>query len=116
MDVAFIEDIAEKYSEKRKNKVSKEEAEDLLKIIFKYIGNKLETDDFYALSLADFGVLYKYHELEEVLDIGNPVTKEKKLMDKELLNKLYSINVKPIYKYNEIELLTENTNNHPIKK
>ena len=115
MDVAFIEDIAKKYSAKRNGKVTEEEAKDLVRILFKYLTNKLKSDDEYNYDLGAFGEFYKYHTLEEIVSSGKATTKEKKLMEKELINKLYGINIKPEYTHNETEFIINNTNNHPIK-
>lgn len=115
MDVIFIEDLARKYSEKRNGKVSEDEAEDLIKIIFKYLSKKLQSNDEYNYNLGAFGEFYKYHNISELMTVGKTLTKEKKLLEKELINKLYGINKKPSYLHNETELLIQNTNNHPIK-
>ncbi len=115
MDVAYLSDIAEAYSKKRNGVVTKKQSKELLEIMVKYINKRLKSNDFYAIDLCDFGVLYKHNTLNEILDSGRANTKEKKLMEKQLIQKLYGEDVKPEYTHNEIEIIEKITNNHPIK-
>ncbi len=106
-------DIAKTYSEKRAS-VTEEDAKDLLRIMVKYLKQRVKSNEFYALDLG-IGTLYKELDAEAIVNCKFPRTKKEKTEEKLLLNKIFKLEIPKEYNHDEFELLKENTNNHPIK-
>ena len=116
MEVAFIEDIAKEYSDRRKGVVTEDDVKDLIKIFFKYLSLKIKSDDYYAVHVKNLGMFHKEFEIEDIFKFKNARTKNEKLLEKQLVENLFRKQVRKEYKHEELELLTQNTNHRPIEK
>lgn len=110
---ATAEEIIKNYSEKRPT-VTEEDTKDLLRIMVKYMRQKLKSDDFYALKTT-IGTFYKEFNTEAFIEGKTGKTKNEQLQEKLFLNRIFKEQIKREYNYDEFELLKENTKNHPLK-
>lgn len=110
---ATAEDIIKNYSERRPT-VTEEDTKDLLRVMVKFLREKLKTNDFYALNTT-IGTFYKDFNVGEFIIRKSPKTKEDKIQEKLFLNNIFKESITREYNYDEFELLKENTNNYPIK-
>ncbi len=110
---ATSEDIIKGYSEKRPS-VTEADTKDLLRIMVKYMKQKLKSDEFYALE-TKIGTFYREFDSEAFINCKKKRTKKEEIEEKLLLNSIFKLKVLREYNYNEFELLKENTNNRPIK-
>lgn len=111
--LSYKEDIIERYIAGRKT-VTKEDAEDLLRIILKYLKFKMKSNDYYAIN-TPIGIFFKdlNTEMFDKLDIAS--TKEQVLNEKIFINSQLKVKKRIDYKHEDFELIKTNTNNHSIK-
>lgn len=111
--LSYKEDIIERYIAGRKT-VTREDAEDLLRIILKYLKFKMKSNDYYAIN-TPIGIFFKdlNTEMFDKLDIGS--TKEQVLNEKIFINSQLKVKKRKDYKHEDFELIKANTNNHFIE-
>jgi superfamily II DNA or RNA helicase len=110
---ATAEEVIKNYSKKRPT-VNEEDTKDLLRVMVKYLREKLKSNDFYALNTT-IGTFYKDFNADIFITGKTSKTKEEKIQEKLFLNTIFKLKVPKEYDYEEFELLKENTNNSPIK-
>lgn len=111
--LSYKEDIIERYIAGRKT-VTREDAEDLLRIILKYLKFKIKSNDYYAIG-TPMGIFFKDLNLEafDKLDIAS--TKEQLLNEKIFINSQLKIKKRIDYKHEDFETIKANTNDHFVK-
>jgi hypothetical protein len=109
--VKFRKDIAEIYSSNRKG-VTVEDADDLLRIMFKYIRERMESEETYAIKLPNIGTLYKDFSIEDYEKVGIATTKEEKLLEKQFINSIFKTSPRKIYDHKDYEFYKNHTNNN----
>ena len=114
MDIEFIEDIAKRYSARKKN-VTEEEALDLINIIFKYYKQKLQTNELPQIQIPLVGILYKNIDYKKIQSQSQNITKADRLNEKIFLKSLFKHRPRTEYDHKEKQLIQDHTNNNPIK-
>lgn len=111
--LSYKEDIIERYIAGRKT-VTREDAEDLLRIILKYLKFKMKSNDYYAIN-TPIGIFFKdlNTEMFDKLDIAS--TKEQVLNERIFINSQLKVKKRKDYKHEDFELIKANTNNHFIE-
>lgn len=114
IDLKYLDDISKNYANRRKN-LEDEEAEDLARILVKYLKMLMNSNKHYAIK-TPIGIFTKSFDPELFDKVDIPSSNEEKLNEKLFLNEKLRIGkFRNPYTYDELELAKENTNNHPIK-
>ena len=100
---ATVEDIIKNYSERRPT-VTEEDTKYLLRVIIKFLREKLKSNDFYALNTT-IGTFYKDFNADSFITGKTSKTKEEKIKEKLFLNKIFKLPIAREYNYEEFELL-----------
>lgn len=113
IDLKFSEDVIKEYSGRRPT-VTYEDTEDLLRIFIKYLKMKMKSNDYYAIN-TPLGIFYKELNKEMLAETESARTKEEILNEQIFINNNIKWNVRKDYKYEDLELIKNNTNSNPIK-
>lgn len=94
--------------------ITREDAEDLLRVMIMYIKKRCNDLDDYAIDTA-IGIFYKDFDKDAFRKMENAVLKKDKLNEKIFINHAIKSKIIRDYNHNDIEKIRENTNNTPLK-
>ena len=112
VEVAIKDDLIDDLMNHRK--ITKEDAEDLLRVMIMYIKKRCNSLDDYAIDTA-VGIFYKDFDKEAFKKMELAVLKKDKLNEKIFINHAIKSKIIRDYNHSDVEKIRENTNNTPLK-